>query len=355
MNNKEFLDVQKAFSELLGLPGYEDEVSSFILKKISPFVDKAWKDPLGNILAIKEGTDKDAGQRILLDAHMDEVGFMISHIESSGFLRFTPLGGFDNRIFLASSIKIQNSRGEHFHGVIGVKPPHLLKEEEKNLPISVSDLYIDIGMFSKQEVLDFGIDIGSVGTLYDPFLELPNGMIRGKALDDRVGCNIMIQIAKILYEHGPLKDSVLYSFSVQEEVGLRGARTAAYSLDPTIALAIETTTAGDTPNIPENESPVSVNKGPSITLADNTIISNPKVNNRLVKNAQIENVLFQYKKPKFGGNNAGVIHLTKQGIPTSVVSVPCRYLHTSVSMLKISDIQEAIKLIDVFIRNPAEV
>lgn len=355
MNIKDFLDVQNTFSELLGLPGYEEEVSSFVLELITPFVDKAWKDPLGNILAVKEGTDKDSGQRILLDAHMDEVGFMISHIEPSGFLRFVTLGGFDNRIFLSSSVKIQNSKGKHLHGVIGAKPPHLLKEEERNSPILVSNLYIDIGMFSKQEVLDADINIGSVGALYDPFIEFPNGMIRGKALDDRVGCNIMIQIANLLHEHGPIKDTILYSFSVQEEVGLRGARTAAYALNPTIALAIETTTAGDTPGILENESPVSVNKGPSITLADNTTISSPGVNNRLVKNAQLENVLFQYKKPKFGGNNAGVIHLTKQGVPTSAVSVPCRYLHSSVSMLKMSDIQETIKLIEVFIRNPAKI
>jgi endoglucanase len=355
MDINSILELQKEFSELLGVPGYEDNVSEFILKNISPYVDRAWKDPLGNILAIKEGTDKETGEKILLDAHMDEVGFMISHIEPSGYLRFAPLGGFDERILLAKSVVIENSQGKQYHGIIGAKPPHLVKKEEKNKPVPISNMYIDVGMSSKEEVQKNFIDIGSVGTLYDRFVEFPNGMIRGKAFDDRVGCNIMIQIAKMLHEREPLKDTILYSFSVQEEVGLRGARTAAYALDPTIALAIETTTAGDTPGIPENENPVSVGKGPSITLADYTIVSSRKINNRLAKNAKQEKILFQYKKPIFGGNNAGAIHLNKKGVPTSVVSVPCRYLHSSVTLVMLNDVYEAIKLIDAFIRNPSKV
>ena len=351
----ELIEIQKKFSDFLGLPGYEDEVSSYILEMMRPYVDEIWKDPLGNILAIKEGTNNESGQRILLDAHMDEVGFMISHVEPSGYLRFVLLGRFDERIFLAQSVLIQNSDGKRFHGIIGSKPPHLSSSEERKSNIPVTALYIDIGMFSADEVLASGINVGSVGTFYHPFVEFPNGMIRGKALDDRVGCNIMIQVAKILHEQNTIEDTILFSFSVQEEVGLRGARTAAYALDPTMALAIETTTAGDTPGIRSAECPAVIGQGPSVSVADNTLISSHKINKRIFKNAELLQIPYQIKKPKFGGNNAGVIHLTKKGVPTSVISVPCRYLHTPVSLLKVQDIVHAIQLIEAFIKNPAKI
>ncbi|MHA2365820.1 MAG: M42 family metallopeptidase [Candidatus Hodarchaeales archaeon] len=353
MDLEDIKTMQKELSELVGLPGYEDDVSAFIIEKMKPYVDSIWKDPLGNVLAIKEGTENE--NRILLDAHTDEVGFMISHIENEGFLRFVLLGGFDNRIFLGKSVIIRNNVGKLFHGIIGSTPPHLLSAEDRKKMINISDLYIDIGMASEGEVKSNNIDIGSTGVLYDPFVEFPNGMIRGKAFDDRTGCNILIQIAKMIAEGGPLKDTILFSFSVQEEVGGRGAVTATYKLKPTMALALENTTAADVPGVEPKNCPVVIGKGPSITIADNSMLSSPKINNRLIKNAEKENIPFQIKKPKFGGTNAGKIHISRHGVPSSVVCVPCRYIHSPVSLLKLDDIVLTIKLVLAFILNPAKV
>ncbi|MBY8991620.1 MAG: M20/M25/M40 family metallo-hydrolase [Candidatus Lokiarchaeota archaeon] len=348
-------DLQRKLSSLIGVSGREEDVSAFILNEIqnNELADKTWIDPLGNVLAIKEGTDKN--NRILLDAHMDEIGFMISHVEKKGFLRFVLIGGWDTRILLGQSIFLKSSTGEIFNGIIGSKPPHLSSIEERKKRVDVSEMYIDIGLSSEEEVNDNNITIGTVGTLSSPFTDFPNGMIKGKAFDDRTGCNVILHTLKLLNENEPFNDTVLCNFAVQEEIGGRGAETGAYALKPTIALAIENTTAGDMPGIREAENPVNIGDGPAITVADMNLISHPKVNNRLIKNAEKENINYQIKKPLYGGTDAGKIHVSRSGVPSSVVSVPCRYIHSPTSLLKLQDLYETIRLLDVFLRNPANI
>jgi len=351
------MGLQQKLSSLIGVSGYEDDVRNFIIGEIEQkeLADRAWIDPLGNVLAIKEGEVGD--NRILLDAHIDEIGFMISHIEERGFLRFVPIGGWDKRILLGQSTILKSGSEEFFHGIIGSKPPHLTSAEERKKVLEISDMYIDIGLNSKEEVLKNNINIGTVGTLFSPFVEFPNGMVRGKAFDDRTGCNVLLNVMKTLKENSDVsqEDTILFNFAVQEEIGRRGAMTGSYSLKPTMALAIENTTAADVPDVKESKCPAYIGKGPAITIADHSIISNPKINQRLIKNAEHEKIPYQIKKPIYGRTDAGQIHTTRGGVPSSVVSVPCRYIHSATSLLKLEDISNTIKLIDAFIQNPKNV
>ncbi|UCG90756.1 MAG: M42 family metallopeptidase [Candidatus Heimdallarchaeota archaeon] len=345
--------LQKKLSELIGVSGHEKPVIEFIQSQIEGSVEKIWVDPLGSLLAIKKGDE--SRDRIMIDAHADEIGFMVSYVEPrGGFLRFVPIGGWDTRILLGQAVKVLANDGKIYHGIIGSKPTHLTTESERKSAVKTSDMYIDIGMSTKEEVESRGIHIGSVGTLYDPFVEFPNNMVRGKAFDDRTGVNVLIHIIKEFAEK-PLSDTVLFSFSMGEEIGARGAGPAAFSLDPTMAIAIENTTAADVPGIKESECPAYIGKGPAITVADRSLIAHPLVNQRLIENAKYENIPYHIKKPLFGGTNAGRIHQTRRGIPSSVVSVPCRYIHSPTSLLSLEDIYHTIRLTSAFIRNPAKV
>jgi len=345
--------LQRQLSELIGVSGHEKPVVDFIQSQIEDNVDKMWIDPLGSLLAIIEG--EGGKERIMLDGHVDEIGFMISYIDSKGFLRFVPIGGWDSRTLLGQSVKILANDNKEFHGIIGSKPPHLTSQSERKTVVQISDMYIDIGLSTKEVVESGGIQIGSVGTLYDPFVEFPNNMVRGKAFDDRTAVNVLIHLIKEFSAKPPL-DTLLFSFSTMEEVGGgRGARTAAFTLEPTMALAIENTTAADVPGIKDSECPAYIGKGPAITVADRSMIAHPFINKRLIVNAKHENIPYHIKKPLFGGTNAGSIHQSRGGVPSSVVSVPCRYIHSPASLLSLEDIYNTINLVSAFIRNPANV
>ena len=354
LNIESIKEFQKKLSSLLGVSGHEEEVRTFLLEEIEnrELADKSWIDPLGNVLAIKEGNV--GNNRILLDAHIDEIGFMVSHITKKGFLRFVPIGGWDNRILLGQSVILKSSDGKLFNGIIGSKPPHITTIEERKKFVDIPNMYIDIGMISDDQVLENHINIGTVGTLYSPFVEFPNGMVRGKAFDDRTGCDVLLHTMMLLKEKEH-SDTVLFNFAVQEEVGGQGAIIGAYKLEPTMALAIENTTAADVPGIKEDKIPVYIGDGPAITVADRTIISNPKINERLIKNAEDQKIPYQFKKPKYGGTDAGKIQISRGGVPSSVISVPCRYIHSPNSLLKLEDIYHTIRLVEAFIRNPANI
>ncbi|NHJ19604.1 MAG: M42 family peptidase [Candidatus Lokiarchaeota archaeon] len=355
MDLKSIRSLQEELSNLIGVSGYEGDVSSLIMEIIEKeaLADKAWIDSLGNVLAIKKGSNEK--DRILLDAHTDEIGFMISHIENNGFLRFVPVGGWDTRILPGQAVVIRSKTGKIYHGIIGSKPPHLTTIEERQKLIEIPEMYIDVGMSSVEEVSNNNISIGVVGTLFSPFVDFPNNMIRGKAFDDRTGVNVLIHTLRLLKEVSSFNDTVLFNFAVQEEIGGRGAITGAYNLKPTLALAIENTTAADVPGINEAEIPVYIGRGPAITIADKSIITSPKVNERLVKNAELNKIPYQFKKPIYGGTDAGKIHISREGVPSSVVSVPCRYIHSPTSLLNLDDILKTVMLVKAFIVNSAKV
>lgn len=354
MSIESMISLQKELSSFIGISGNEQDVRNHIKTLITPLVDKVWVDGLGNLLAIKNGSNSQA-HRLLLDSHMDEVGLIINFIEEDGYLRFGLVGGFDRRILLSQAVLLKLDSGKLVHGVIGAKPPHLLSSEEAKKAIDERDLYIDIGLSSAKEVTEYGIRIGTIGVLHDPFVEMPNNVIRGRAIDDRLGCNILIHLLQKLKDE-KLEETLLFSFSVQEEVGLRGAGVTAFSLDPTIALAVETTTGDNTPSSKPRERPAEFGKGPHITIMDSNTITSHAINERLMKNAELANINYAFKKPRLGGGtNAGKIHLTKSGVPTSVVSVPCKYLHSPITFANMQDALDVLNLVEAFVKNKANV
>jgi endoglucanase len=342
----------RELSEIIGISGFEADARALIQNEIDTFVDEAWVDPLGNLLAIRKGAKEHP--RILLDAHVDEIGFIVRYIHENGFLRLTPIGGWDPRILPGHRVILRphdTKPSTRVFGVIGASPPHLTTSKQRESVIAIEDLYVDIGVKSNEAVEGMGIRIGTPLTIWQPFIELPDDTLSGKAFDDRVGCLVIIEVLKRLAKASNHKSTVVVNFAVGEEVGGRGARTGAYTLEPDVALALECTSAGDMPGIPPHKSPTALGKGPAVTVADRTLIAHPMVLASLEQVAKTKNIPFQYKQPLGGGTDGGPISQSRKGVPTGVVSVPCRYIHSAISLLRLGDIKAAINLVYGFTRS----
>jgi endoglucanase len=285
---------------------------------------------------------------------MDEIGIMVSYVEEGGFLRFASIGGWDPRVFPAKQVEIKSREGKKYRGVIGASPPHLQTPEEQKQALKVEDLFVDIGAQSKEEVLARGIDVGSPGNLYYPFQLLEKNRVMGKALDDRVGCAVLIRSLEYLWTNRP-DFTLVANFAVSEEVGLRGARTAAHQIKPDVALAIEGTVGADTPGIPAHRCPARLGKGPAISVADHSIIVHPSLVTFIEEVAKALKIPWQHKVPLFGSTDAGAIHLTGKGVLTGIVSVPCRYIHSPSSVLDLQDFEHTISLVIELIRRGREI
>ena len=343
VNRESVVEIQTELSNLIGVPGHEEEVTDYILVKLEKLgVDKAWIDPLGNVLAIREGTDPN-GLKIMLDAHVDEVGFMISHVDERGFLTIEPLGGIDKRLMLGTLLEFQNDKRERIIGVVGSSPPHITKPEDREKVPDINEMFVDIGCASKEEVTKLGLDIGSVGTFYTKCILLNENTI----IDDRTACNVLLHVLEEL-KGKEIPHTLLISFAVQEEVGTRGAIVASYTLEPSIALALENTIASDVPGVPNQKVVTSLGNGPAVTAADRSLIVPKKILDRIKQAAELDNIKWQYKKPTYGGTDAGSISRSRSGVPSGVVSVPCRYIHGNTALLLVDDIIKTIKLVTNF-------
>ncbi|WP_457558251.1 M42 family metallopeptidase [Candidatus Harpocratesius sp.] len=347
--------IQRNLTSLIGVAGREDEVRDFIYTEMKKFANNVWIDPLGNVLAEKKGSKAD-GLRIMLDAHMDEVGFMIRYIDKRGFLRFTPLGGIDPRLYPGSKVEILSDEGTKITGIIGMPPPHITSQSEREKIPSYMDLFIDIGAQTQEDVLKMGIDIGSTGVLAADFEYLPSlGIMRGRAFDDRTGCNVLLQIAKILTEVDQIENTICFAFTVAEEVGARGAKVAANSLNPDIGIALENTIAADVPGVSPDKNPTSCLHGPAFSAADHGTVYNLKFLKYLQNTAKDLGIPYQYKLPTFGGTNAGSFHTLKKGIPAACVSVPCRYIHSPLAQNYVVDVEAVVNVLFKAISQPFEI
>jgi len=339
------IEVLRELSDGIGVAGFEDEVRETIRGLVEPFVDEIRCDALGNLFAIRRGS----GERtLMLDAHMDEVGFIVKWIDEAGYLRFAPIGGWDERIVPGHRVVILTRDGTRHTGVIGTAPPHILAAEERKQPIPMERMFIDVGATSKDEVAALGIRIGDPLTIHYPFSELANGTVTGKAFDDRAGCTVLIETARRLAEHDVRMD-VAFSFVFGEEVGLRGARTAAYQLEPDLAIAIEGTIGADMPGVAPESQPVRLGLGPAISVADRSIVVSRHLIAAIESVAEAASIPYQYKLPTYGGTDAGAIHLTRGGVLAGVVSVPCRYIHSPISTLRVDDLEQTIRLTTAFV------
>jgi len=295
---------------------------------------------MGNVIAIKKGEKK--GKTVMLASHMDEIGLMVRYIDKKGFIRFSKIGGINDQMLLNQTVTIHGKNGD-ITGVIGSKPPHIMKASERKKIIEYDTMFIDIGVFSKKEAEEL-LSIGDPISFKSFYEDFPNDLIMGKALDNRIGCYIMIETLKRVDS----KATVFGVGTVQEEVGLKGAKTSSFKIDPDMAFALDVTISGDHPGIKPDEAPVDIGKGPAIILADASgrgILTPEKIKNILVSSAEDENIPYQLEVSEGGTTDASAIHLTKEGIPTGVVSVPTRYIHTTVSIASMEDVENTINLL----------
>lgn len=332
------LDLVKRLSEAHGIPGSEGEVREIMAQELSKYC-QVEVDKLGNLI----GRKGDGERKFMLAAHMDEIGLMVRQVDKNGFIRFATLGGFFDQTLLSQRVIVHTSKGR-LYGVVGSKSPHLLKDEERKKAIEYKDMFIDVGARDEKAAKKRGINVGDYITFDRSFKELGSGYITGKAFDARLGCAAMVEIAR---RAKPKNVSIYAAGTVQEEVGLKGARTAAYKINPDIAIALDVTFAGDFPGAKE-EVQTKLAKGPVITIADASgrgLITHPEVKELLVSTAEKHKIPYQLEVGERGTTDASAIHLTREGIPSGVVSIPTRYLHSPVEVANIVDIKNAVKLV----------
>jgi putative aminopeptidase FrvX len=316
-----------------GISGQEDEVRSLILKEITPLADRIEISPLGNILAFKAG-EKSANRKLMLTAHMDEVGLIVTQITEDGLLKFSPVGGIDRRVLPGKSVIV----GKNIPGVIGAKPIHLLEKDEREKSVPVKDLSIDIGALSEKEALEY-VKPGDAVT-FDSVFDASRGTVKAKALDDRAGCALLIQLMKT-----GLKHDAWFAFTVQEEIGFSGAKTASWSLEPDAAIVLESTTAADVPGVDKERQVCRLGEGPVISFMDRRTIYDRQLYDLAFEAAKNIGVKCQVKQAVTGGNDAGAIHVSRGGVRTVAVSLPCRYLHSAAGVIAQEDFVAARKLV----------
>lgn len=328
------LELIKELSAVSGISGRENAVRDFIIEQIKAYAEYQ-VDPLGNLIVFRKGK-KPAGHKVMLDAHMDEVGFIITDITSEGFLHFAKVGGVNTAVLAGRRVKVGEKA---VNGVFGIKPIHLVdKENETKLP-SEDELYIDIGTSDRDEALKY-VQPGDSAWFCSETVEFGNGFLKAKALDDRVGCAILIKMIQNQPEY-----DLWFSFSVQEEIGLRGASASAFTVAPEYAIAVETTTAADISGVKDNKRVCILGSGGTVSFMDRSTLYSKELFDRAFEIAKEKDIKCQVKTMVAGGNNAGAIHKSRGGVKTLTVSVPCRYLHSPACVIKYEDAESSLKLV----------
>lgn len=344
-------DLLKELSELIGPSGKEQSVQKFILEQVKEYVDEYEIDPLGNLIVYKKGNEK-SFPSLLLSAHSDEIGFIVKKIESNGFIRFELLGGFDPRILPSQPIWIQSEKGT-VNGVIGTLSGHYVKWDDPKRISSHRDLYIDIGANSQEEVAKMGVKIGqaiSYGTQLQFLGNKNTKRVVGKALDDRVGSLLLIKLFQGLEELKGGHGDVYGAFTVQEEVGLRGASILTPRIKPDFALALDTTPTSDTEDV-LMKGTRKLGKGPCIKVVDKYFIAHPLIVNQLEKLAIEKNIPHQMEVFMGIGTDAGAMHMTGQGTSTGALSIPSRYTHSAIEVVDMNDLKNTLDLLELFVEN----
>jgi putative aminopeptidase FrvX len=329
----------KKLSEAFGVSGQEGEVRALILAEIRDKVDECRVDAMGNLIARRKGRGS-SSFRVLAAAHMDEVGLLVTQIEDTGLLRFAKVGAIDDRVLPARAVFIGQGR---VPGVIGFKPVHLTEKAERDKVMDAKQLAIDIGASSRGEAERL-VHRGDYAVFATDFLELPSvnswRAVRGKALDDRVGCALLIGLLGV-----KLPFELIAAFTVQEEVGLRGARVAAYAEDPDAAVVLECTAANEVPNRRDVSPSTRLGQGPAVTVMDNSFIADPRLVEHFLSIAGRRNIPVQVKQPNIGGTDAGAIQRARRGVAAITVAVPARYIHSPAAIMNGADFDSAQALL----------
>jgi len=333
-------ELLKQLTEAVGVSSAEKEVRLLIRDLIADSVDEWRVDTMGNLIALKRGTGR-FDMRVLVDAHMDEVGLMVTEVDSRGMLKFDGVGGFDDRSLLGKVVQVGPKK---LTGVIGARPIHLLKATQRNSIVKRESMRIDIGAKNKGAAQG-KVKIGDVAAFVTEYEELGPTAI-GKAFDNRAGCAALIELLRA----DPYPFDLVAAFTVQEEVGLRGAQVAAYSVKPEAALVLECTPAYDLPNKNDVSPNVALGRGPSIYVMDRGTIQDPRLVSHITRTAANGGIPFQIRQPGGGGTNTAVIQRLHGGIPAATIAVPGRYAHTPAMMINLEDYANVVKLADATLR-----
>jgi endoglucanase len=335
------LELLKELTEVNGIPGYESEVRSIVRKHLEPLGDLS-QDKIGSVICEVKGDSEKP--RVMLAGHMDEIGLMVKHITKEGFLKFIPLGGWFDQVLLGQRVVIKTKEGEVV-GVIGAKPPHLMPADERTKIVKKKDMYIDIGASSQEEVKAAGVRAGDPVIPRADFVPLANGKTYlSKAFDDRVGVGVMINSLQQL-ESGEHPNTVYGVATVQEEVGVRGATTSVRAVDPHVAIVLESDIAGDVPGIKPEESSVKLGQGPTVLIYDARMIPNQKLRDFLMDTAAELEIPLQASYVEGGATDGAAIHLHNTGVPTVVIGVAARHIHSDSSIIHRDDYDNAVKLL----------
>lgn len=338
----ETLTMLKDLTDAKGIPGNEKEPRDVMKKYIEPYADEITTDRLGSLIAKKVGDEN--GPKIMVAGHLDEVGFMVTQIDDKGFLRFEPVGGWWSQVMLAQRVTIVTRKGD-VTGIIGSKPPHILPVEARKKPVEIKDMFIDIGASSREEAMEFGVRPGDQIVPYFEFTVMNNEkLLLAKAWDNRIGCAIAIDVLKQL--KGENHPNVVYGVgTVQEEVGLRGAKTAAQTIQPDMGFGVDVGIAGDTPGITSKESASKMGDGPQIVLYDASMVSHKGLRDLVTNTADELGIPYQFESLPGGGTDSGAIHMTANGVPALSITIATRYIHSHAAMLHRDDYENTVKLI----------
>ncbi|MFJ7665677.1 M42 family metallopeptidase [Lysinibacillus sp. NPDC097195] len=336
------LQMFKDLTDANGIAGNERAPREVMKKYIAPYADTVETDNLGSVIAKKVGDEN--GPKIVVAGHLDEVGFMVTQIDDKGFIKFQTVGGWWSQVMLAQRVTITTRKGEEIIGVIGSKPPHILPADVRNKVVDIKDMFIDVGAASKEEVLDWGVRPGDMVTPYFEFNVMKNDKyLLAKAWDNRIGCAIAIDVMKALKDEK--HPNILYSVgNVQEEVGLRGAKTATHKIQPDIGFAVDVGVAGDTPGVTPKESTSKMGAGPQIVVYDASMVSHRGLREFVLDVADENNIPYQFEAMAGGGTDAGSIHVTANGVPALSIGIATRYIHSHAGILHRDDYDNAVKL-----------
>lgn len=326
-------DLLKNLTEAYGPSGEEGAIRDLLKEMVKDKADQLYEDSLGNLFVLRDGP----APKIMVSAHMDEIGIIVTNIDENGFLRIAPVGGVAPRLLLGQRLCFRN-------GTLGTVYHEKLKDIKD---LDWSKLYLDIGQSDAASASAL-VKIGDQACLDQPFKALPGGRYTAKAMDDRAGCAVLVETIRRL--PAELPQAVCFLFSIQEEVGLRGAKTAAYHYEPDYGLAVDVTLVGDTPKA--QTMAVSLGKGPAIKVKDNSVLCHPAIKKLMVETAEKNKIPYQLEVLEHGGTDAGAIHISRGGVPSGAISIPCRYVHTPSEMIDSKDLKLAVDLLYHLLTTP---
>ncbi|HRQ14653.1 MAG TPA: M42 family metallopeptidase [Promineifilum sp.] len=333
----------KALTEAHGVPGYETEVRAVLRQYMSPLGDLS-QDKLGSLICRQPGD----GPRVMLAGHMDEIGLIITHIDDNGFLKFLQLGGWWDQTLLSQRVIVKTHKGD-IVGVVGAKPPHLLSADERGKMVEKKDMYIDIGSTSKAETEAAGVRVGDPVVPDSEFVVMAGGKTYlAKAFDNRVGCAVVIDVLRH-YRNAAHPNDLYGVQTVMEEVGVRGATTSARAVDPDVAIVLESDIAGDVPGIKNEQSSVRLGGGPGLSVFDSRMIPNTKLRNLVIDTAAEQGIPLQFSNMPGGATDGAAIHMNNVGVPTVVIGVPSRHIHSHGSIIHRDDYDNAVKLVTALV------